>query len=165
MFYYAPRGGPLIDGANMRYSSIGLTTAAVLLIASLTPADAGVAPRQRFISPARAITANHGSRIEHFGERGSDAFRRGRDRQSPLLGWGYPGGSLPSPLADAEPFGFGAGAPIFNVTIVTSPPSQAHARPQSDAAPAGPKIIIVGALSRKTHAAKMPVVVYGRMPL
>jgi hypothetical protein len=166
-------GGCPTDGVNMRTSSIGLAAAAVLTVASFNSAAAGFAQGHSFAPHFRPGVANHFREAGRFGQRGSRAFRRGRDFSFFPWGyspWGY-GDSLgyddsapfsPSPF-DAGGFAFGGGAPIVNITIAA--PAQSAASPplRSYAAYPGPKIIMVGKRPQSTHFSKMPVVVYGGM--
>jgi hypothetical protein len=153
----------------MQPSSIGLAVAFALTLAPLGPANAGfiarsphMMPPAHIIPPAHMIMANHIRQFGNLDASGREAFRRGRDRRFPSLGFGYPDGQAFSSPADTGAPNFAPGAPVVNVTIVTAGSGAASSPSENYVASARPKIILIGARPRVTHFEKLPIVIYGR---
>ncbi len=167
----------------MNASSCGLA-AAILL--TLTPIYSAGAGEVMIVRPGGFAHADHMRRAPEFAREGhrsfadrddrfgNDRFRDDRFRDDRFRrerrdfggNWGgyYGGPSYEAPVAEAPPAQFFSG-PSVNITITVAPPSPSgQAAARAYARPFGPRIITIGASSKATDLAKLPIIVYGRPP-
>jgi hypothetical protein len=169
--YIRQRGGRLIDGAEMKASSIGL--AAAFLLAASPVSSSSCSAAAVFRQP-RLSHADFGMRRAEFGRedrhgrRTGARFRHQRGRFFGDWGAGFAGGFDYAPLeadtAPDAPSPEAFAAPATNITIMLAPPSRVS-QAGATYAPPGPRIITLGAPRHISRFAKMPLVVYGRAPV
>jgi hypothetical protein len=160
----------------MNASLCGLA-AAILL--TLTPIHSVSAGGVMIVRPSGSAHADHMRRAPEFAREDhrffrdrdnrfsdrDDRFRRERRDFGGNWGSYYGGPNYEAPVAEAAPAQFFSG-PSINITLTVAPPSSAaQAAARAYARPFGPRIITIGASSKATDVAKLPIIVYGRPPV
>ncbi len=149
----------------MKTSSISLAAAAVLTVASLNSAIAGVSrifARHSFFPPMRMGAPPMNPAAGRFGPIGQDGFHQW-GQAPPFSPGGYVDAPAPYPSDAGEP----PVSPIIwapiDVMVVTPMPALrcAYGYPQLAALGGGPKIITIGAPPPSARPVKLPIVIYG----
>lgn len=148
----------------MKASSISLAAAAVLTVASLSSATAGVTITRAWpnrVPPMGMAAPPMNPAVGRFGPFGQNGFRHGWGQPAPFVPLGV--GAVVAPGLYPAEGGQPPAPPIIwaPIEVTLAAPGCAYGYPQAAAIGGGPRIITIGAPSRSARSRKMPIVIYG----